>query len=288
MALKSILGINDMVINKYGNTILNKADNGVEYLTFELLNKAGVKHAFSTRAGGVSEGIYRSMNLSFHRGDSFENVMRNHELFSEAVGYNHKDTVFSDQVHETKIVRVTHTDKGRGMKGEKGIPATDGLVTDQPGIPLMTFYADCVPLLFYDPVKKVIAAAHSGWRGTVAGMGRIMVKFLEEEMSCSKEDILAVIGPSICMDCYEVSEDVAEEFYTAFPERIHTDILFDKGNGKFRLNLWEANRYILSDAGLTADHVQVPDICTCHNPEMMISHRQTGGKRGNMAAVITL
>ena len=137
----SILDINRLIYNDE-NTKINVAPNGVAYLTFKLLEEAGVKHGFSTRIGGVSEGIYRSMNLSFHRGDLQERVRRNHELFAEAIGYNSADTVFSDQIHETTIARVYEADRGRGMKGEKGISGADGLVTDCPGVPLMTFYAE--------------------------------------------------------------------------------------------------------------------------------------------------
>lgn len=273
---------------KRGRTTIHTTDNGVVYLTFELFENASVKHGFSTRKGGVSKGIYESMNFSFHRGDEFENVLENHRLFAEAVGYNYMDTVFSDQIHCTKIARVTKDDMGRGMQGDKGIPEMDGLVTDIPGIPLMTFYADCVPLLFYDPSRKVIGAAHAGWRGTVAGMGRCMVDYLHNNMGCNREDILAVIGPSICMECYEVSGDVASQFMEAFPEENHSNILLEKDNGAYLLNLWEANRIILERAGLKSEHIQSPDICTFHNPDLMISHRYTGGKRGNMAAVIIL
>ena len=270
------------------NTNINMAPNGVIYLTFPLFERAGLKHGFSTRIGGVSDGIYKSMNLSFHRGDDFDNVMENHRRFAEAIGYNHMDTVFSDQIHGVHIARAELSDRGHGMHAEKGIKDADGLVTNVPGVPLMTFYADCVPLFFYDPARKVIAAAHSGWRGTVAGIGKIMVEYMCSNMGCRREDILAVIGPSICMDCYEVSEDVAEQFAEAFLQETHTDILRAKQDSKYMLNLWKANEYILREAGITQNHLSTPDICTCHNPELMISHRQTNGQRGNMAGVLIL
>ena len=142
--------------------------------------------------------------------------------------------------------------------------------------------------MFFDPVNKVIANVHSGWRGTVAGIGRYTVDFMNAEMGCKREDILAVIGPSICVDCYEVSADVAGQFEEAFPESVHKDILKEKKDNKYMLNLWNANRHILLDAGITKEHIQLPDICTCHNPELMISHRETDGKRGNLAGVLIL
>lgn len=272
----------------YDNTRLHIANNGVVYFSFRLFDEKGIKNGFSTRLGGVSDGIFKSMNLSFQRGDQYENVLENHRLFAEAVGYNHMNSVFSDQIHETSIAHVTAADRGHGMKGEKGIPNMDGLITDEPNVPILTFYADCVPLMFYDPVKKVIAAAHSGWKGTVAGIGRVMVDTLVRDNHCRREDILAVIGPSICWDCYEVSEDVVEAFKSEFPSRLYDKIFIDKDNGKYQLNLWAANEYVLRDAGIAQEHLTLPDICTCHNDELMISHRATGGKRGNMAAVLML
>lgn len=270
------------------NTSINLAPNGVMYLTFKAFENAGLKHGFSTRIGGVSEGIYKSMNLSFSRGDEFDKVMENHRRFAEAVGYDHKSTVLSNQIHEVHVARVGAEDRGKGMDGGIGIEGADGLVTDEPGVPLMTFYADCVPLFFYDPVKKVIAASHSGWRGTVAGMGKVTVEYMCSEMGCKREDILAVIGPSICMDCYEVSEDVAEKFMETFAEGVHDDILRKKPDNKYLLNLWNANKHVLLNAGLKPDNITMPEICTFHNPEIMISHRYTDGKRGSLAGVVVL
>lgn len=270
------------------NTTINMASNGVVYLTFKLFENVGLKHGFSTRIGGVSKGIYKSMNLSFSRGDDYEHVLENHRRFAEAVGYDYMSTVFSDQVHGVRIAQVGMEDRGHGMHGEKGINGADGLITDEPGVPLMTFYADCVPLFFYDPVKRVIASSHSGWRGTVAQMGRHTVDYMNSRMGCKREDILAVIGPSICMDCYEVSADVAGQFKAVFPEAEHNYIIREKKDNKYMLNLWKANEYILLKSGLTKDHIQLPDICTCHNPELMISHRETNGQRGNLAGVMVL
>lgn len=266
---------------------IRTADNGVKYITFGIFDNVGLKHGFSTCTGGVSPEAYQGMNLGFNRGDSYNNVINNHRLFAEAVGYDYKKTVLSDQVHETNIVHVTEADAGKGMDGNGGVPKTDGLITDEEGIPLMTFYADCVPLFFYDPVKKVIAAAHSGWRGTVSRIGNIMVERLADDNGCRREDILAVIGPSICKECYEVSDDVADRFAAAFPEHIDS-IAEKKSNGKYMLDLWEANRYILLSAGIKKSNLEIAGICTYHNPDIMISHRKTGGIRGSMAGVVVL
>ena len=267
---------------------INTAANGVKYITFEILFREGLKHGFSTCVGGVSPAIYQSMNLGFNRGDSFENVTANHRLFAEAVGYDYEKTVLSNQVHGVKIVHVTETDAGHGMNGEGGIKDADGLITDVCGLPIMTFYADCVPLFFYDPVKKVIAAAHSGWRGTVCGIGRIMVDTLVADNGCRREDILAVIGPSICKSCYEVSADVIEQFADVFPKHVIDIIVTKKEKGKYMLDLWGANEYILKDSGISNEHLETSGLCTYHNPELMISHRKTGGIRGSMAGVLVL
>ena len=262
------------------------ADNGVLYITFDLFSRAGLTHGFSTRVGGVSSGIYKSMNLSFNRGDDEACVVENHKRFAEAVGYDYEKTVMSDQIHKTDIAHVTEKDSG--FYSRKGITGMDGLITDVPGVPLMTFYADCVPLFFYDPVKKVVAAAHSGWRGTVAGIGRVMVDKLVGDNGCKREDVLAVVGPSICGNCYEVSSDVVDGFSDAYGKDMANSISSPHGDGKFLVDLWEANRYVLKSAGIKDEHIQVSGICTYHNPELMISHRETDGKRGNMAGVVVL
>lgn len=263
-------------------------NGGVCYLTFPILEREGVVHAFSTRLGGVSTGIYASMNLSFHREDDPEAVMENHRRLAAAVGYDPDRLVFSDQVHDTVIRKVTREDAGKGIIRETDIIGIDGLVTNEPELPLMTFYADCVPLYFYDPVHRVAALAHSGWRGTRARMGRCMVRYMEQEYGCRPEDIIGVVGPSICQNCYEISEDVAEEFRTSFPEQILPELLRDDHNGKYHLNLHRANEYILQDAGLQPEHIGVTDLCTCCNPKLLFSHRASKGRRGNLGAVIML
>lgn len=261
---------------------------GVVYLTFPQLEQAGVLHAFSTRLGGVSEGCLSTMNLSFHRGDRQEAVMENHRRFARAVGYDETKLVFSDQVHTTRIYPVTEKDCGKGITKESDIIGVDGLVTNQPGIPLITFYADCVPLFFFDPVQKVVALAHSGWRGTVARIGRVMIEYMEQKYHSRAEDILCAIGPSICQNCYEISADVAEEFQKEFSAEQYRDFMQNTGNGKYHLDLWKVNQYILLEAGIAKEHLEITDICTCCNPELLFSHRASHGERGNLGAVIML
>lgn len=279
----------DFEVKLKGNkrdTKINEA-NGVVYLTFPILEQFGVKHGFSTRLGGVSEGMFSSMNLSFQRGDDREKVEENYKRICNVLNMNHKNVVLSNQVHDTKIKLVTKEDAGKGMIKESDIIGIDGLITQEKDIPLVTFYADCVPLFFYDPVKEVIAAAHSGWRGTKEKIGKKVVEIMEEEFGCKKEDVVAVIGPSICQDCYEVSEDVVLEFQEVFMEETS---LFAKAkeNGKYNLDLWKVNSMILKEAGILEKHMSLPNLCTCCNPKLLFSHRASKGKRGNLAGFISL
>ena len=231
---------------------------------------------------GVSEGMFSTLNLSYNRGDKKEAVDENFRRISEAIGFDHTKLVFSNQIHETRIHKVTKEDCGKVMKD------MDGLATNEQGIPLYTGYADCVPLFFYDPVEKAAALAHSGWRGTVGRIGAKMVQFLENEYGSKKENIIAAIGPSICRSCYEVSEDVADEFKKELTGHDAKEFLDDKGNGKYQLDLWKANEIILTEAGIRPENLDITDICTCCNPDLLFSHRASHGKRGNLAAFIVL
>ncbi|MCI5597483.1 MAG: peptidoglycan editing factor PgeF [Lachnospiraceae bacterium] len=263
--------------------------NGVTYLTFPLLERAGLIHGFTTRLGGVSTGDCASMNLSFTRGDREEDVRENYKRIGQALGIDMSKAVLSHQVHKTEIFVAGKEDQGRGVDpSQERLFEIDGLMTKEEGIPLVTFFADCVPLLFYDPKKKVIASSHSGWRGTVEKIGAKTVKKMEQEFGCKPEDILAVIGPSICQDCYEVSEDVAKEFEKVFTREEYEEMILDKKNGKYQLDLWKANEYILLGSGIRKEHLAVTDLCTCCNPEFLFSHRASHGRRGNLSAILCL
>lgn len=262
----------------------------VEYLTFPLLERTGmVRHLFSTRVGGVSRGIYSSMNLSYTRGDDKESVDENFRRIAEVLGCRMSDIVCSDQTHTVNLRVVSGQDGGKGILRPKDYKDIDGLMTDEPGVVLATFYADCVPLYFVDTVQHAIALAHSGWRGTVARMGRCVVETMREVYGTDPGDIVAAIGPSICQECYEVSEDVAEAFAQEFRDIGQTDeILIGKGGGKYQLDLWRANKIVLTEAGIPAEQIQVTDICTCHNSEYLFSHRASHGQRGNLGAFLGL
>ena len=277
-----------LIRSKHGdkNSIQQRQAGELEYLVFPKLEETGaVKHLFTTRTGGVSSGIYATMNLSFSRGDDPLNVMENYRRIGEVLETDPEHMVASRQTHTTNIHAVTEKDCGNGIGRASSYEDIDGLVTDVPGIALVTYYADCVPLYFVDPVHRAIGLAHSGWRGTVAGMAACMVLYMQEHFHSRPEELVTAIGPSICADCYEIGEDVAVQFRGHFPEKV---LQKGKTPGKYQLDLWQANRSILLNAGVLSEHISVTDVWTCHNPEYLFSHRASHGQRGNLAAFLML
>lgn len=271
------------------NGLLCREKGGVPFLSFSSLEKCGlVKQGFSTRIGGVSEGDCYSMNLGFSRGDDRAHVMENYRRIANALDLPLERMVLSKQTHTTNVRVVTEKDAGNGIIRPLPYTDVDGLVTNVPDLPLVTFYADCVPLYFVDPVNKAIGLSHSGWRGTVKQMGAHTLTVMKEAYGTKPEEVLACVGPSICRDCYEVSLDVAEEFRSAFGKKADMYLLREKKDGKFLLDLWEANRQILLEAGIKQDNLTVTDICTCCNQELLFSHRASKGRRGNLAAFLCL
>lgn len=261
-----------------------------EYLTFPLLEETGlVRHLFSTRLGGISSGIFSTMNLSYTRGDEKTAVDENYRRIAEMLECGISDIVCSDQTHTTNIRVVEEKDRGKGTVRPKDYTDIDGLITNVPGIVLATFYADCVPLFFIDTKKKAVGLSHSGWRGTVGRMGQSTIEAMQKAYGTRPEDVAAAIGPSICQDCYEVSEDVAEAFYREFHKPGQgEEILLSKGNGKYQMDLWRANQIVLEEAGIRPEKIQVTDVCTCCNPDYLFSHRASHGKRGNLGAFLGL
>ena len=246
----------------------------------------GVRHGFSTRLGGVSEGTYAAMNLSFTRGDDAAAVRENFDRFCAAIGVNADDVVISAQTHTVNVRNVTAADCGRGITRERGYTDVDGLITDQPGVVLCTQYADCVPLFFVDPVKRVVATSHAGWRGTAAGIAAVTVRRMVAEYGCRAEDILAGIGPSIGHCCFEVDSPVYDAFckVEVFDDTCYTD----NGGGKYHIDLWQVNRRWLLAAGVLPEHITVTDLCTRCHPDLFWSHRKTGDARGSLAAFVAL
>lgn len=263
-------------------------DDGLMYVTFPHFDKTElVHHCFSTKRGGVSQGIYESLNLGFTRGDDEELVRENYKRLCHAIGIDENNLVMTHQVHDTQVRVVTSEDLGKGYIRPRDYENIDGLITNEPGVPLMTFYADCVPLLFLDPVKKVIGTSHAGWRGTVNQIGAITVAKMAEVYGCDPEDILVGIGPSIGLCCFEVGPEVAEEFESKLPQHA-SDIIKAGQKGKYMIDLWTANKKILIDAGILDDNIVVTDLCTKCNKDTFYSHRGHNGLRGSLGAIIQL
>ncbi len=257
------------------------------YITFPRLEACGaVRHTFSTRLGGVSCGQYSTMNTSFLGGDNFDAVEENYRRLCGAVGIDISHLVLSRQTHTNNVRIVTKSDCGTGYT-KQSFNDVDGLITNQSGVALVTQYADCTPLLFCDPIKRVCATSHAGWRGTVSQIGKVTVEKMVQEFGCNPSDIIAAIGPCICEKCYEVDTPVLDAFANS---GIDITGVFKEGRDEehFMLNLVAANKNILISAGIKEENIDISDICTCCNANELHSHRATHGKRGNLAAIIEL
>ncbi len=276
----------DEVTMKSNN--LNIKKNGeLVYLTFPSLELSGVAHCFTTKHGGASSGIFSTMNMSFTRGDDQNNVIENYRRICEALGTDYKKCVLSHQTHTTNIRIVTEADAGKGIVNERDYGDVDGLITNVKGLTLVTQYADCVGLLFFDPEKRVIATSHAGWRGTVGKIGLKTVEEMVKHFDCNPKSIRCGIAPSIGKCCFEVDSPVYEEFIKMDSIDL-TDCISDDGNGKYHIDLWEVNRRTLISAGISPENISVTDLCTKCLHEDFFSHRYTNGKRGNLAAMIAL
>ena len=277
------------LVYKNKEHIFDEMEGAVPYLSFPMFRDTGlVTDGFSTRLGGVSEGCFSSLNLSFDRGDDRAAVAENFRRMGEALGVRCEDMVLSQQTHTTNIRIVTDEDRGKGITRERDYTDIDGLITNVPGICLVTTYADCVPLYFLDPVKKVIALSHSGWRGTVGKIGKKTVELMHDNFGSDPADILAAVGPSVCQDCYEVSADVIDRFKEVFDRSAWDELFYEKPDGKYQLDLWKANEKIFLEAGIRKDHIAVTNVCTHCNSEILYSHRAMGDKRGNLCAFLAL
>lgn len=263
-------------------------NKGVSFLTFPKLTALPfVTHAFSTRIGGVSKNEFATMNLNFNRGDSDETVLENYHRFCDAVGFDFDKLVASAQDHHTVVRRVTSQEAGIGIWKPRDMQSVDGLITNEPGVVLVTYYADCVPLYFVDPVKKTIGLAHAGWRGTVAEMGARMVEAMQTDFGSNPNDLLVAIGPSIGSCCYEVDAQVYDKVM-ALNDITPEECLQPVGEGKYMLDLWEVNRRVIKHAGVPEKQIIIGNVCTrCHN-DLLYSHREMGAQRGGMAAMIAL
>lgn len=268
-------------------SISERIQQGVSFDTSDLLEQAGgVRHAFSTRLGGVSGGIWSSMNLGTTRGDDPEAVRENYRRFCAAVGVNGQKIVMSNQVHGAEVRAVTLSDVKRDLYDPEGYE-TDGLMTDIPGITLVVFAADCIPVLLYDPVRRVIGAAHAGWRGTAAGIAAKTVERMCAAYGTRPEDIRAAIGPGIGACCFETHEDVPNAM-TGQLGAAALPFLKSLPAGKFKVDLKGLNALWLKRAGVPETQIDCSPACTVCRCDRYWSHRATGGQRGSGASMIML
>ncbi len=268
-------------------SIIEKVNQGVPYLVSEGMEAAGgVVHGFSTRLGGVSEGMWAGLNLGVSRGDDPDHVRENYHRFFAAIGAEEGKLVMSNQVHKDYVRVVTSADWKSDPYGKVSYEA-DGLMTATPGVALVVFTADCIPVLLYDPVRRVVAAVHAGWRGTADGVVTRAVEKMEDVYGCNPRDILVAIGPGICPNCFETHEDVPN----AMTAKLATSVLQHiqiKENGKFSVDLKGINAMRLEQAGVDPANIAVSTDCPSCLTEKYWSHRKTGNNRGSMAAVIQL
>ena len=268
----------------------NVERGGVPYLSFKALEDTGmVVNGFSTRLGGASKGRFATMNFSYSRKDDPADVLENFTRMADALGVERDRMVVSYQTHTTNVRRVTREDEGKGVIRERDYKDVDGLITDVPGITLVTFYADCVPLYLMDQAHHAIGLSHSGWRGTVKRMGQVTMDAMKEAFGTRPEDLTVCIGPSICRDCFEVGEEVAEAFAEAFDVRYRDELYSANGKpGKYQLDLWKANEIIFREAGVPKGQIHTTNICTMCNSDYLFSHRRVGEERGNLAAFLSI
>ncbi len=258
------------------------------YLTFPSFEKYPfVHHAFSTRYGGVSRNQFSSMNLGLSCGDERENVLENYRRFCAAAGFDFSTLVSAAQDHHTFIRRVGGKERGIGVVRPRDLESVDGLITDEPGVTLVTHYADCVPVFLLDTKRKAIGLVHAGWRGTAAKIAAAAVGAMRRAFGTEPGNLIAGIGPSIGPCCFEVDFPVRDVFLK-LTELRPAEFIREAGGGKSRIDLWEANRRILVQAGVPESGVAVAGICTECNAEWLFSHRATGGRRGSLAAFMAL
>lgn len=273
-----------------------QAENGAEVFDIEPWKSFdGLSAGFTGRKGGVSQDFYASLNCALHVGDDPAHVAENRSKVADAAGFRFEDWTSGEQVHLAEIAIVTAEERGRGrLDRESAFPDTDGLLTNEPGVLLTSFYADCVPLYFFDPVRRVVGLAHAGWKGTVAEIGRRMTEKMAEHYGSRPEDIVAAIGPCIGESRYEVDATVLDRVQEALDRdrqadsRNASDFSVDSGGGKALLNLKELNRHIMIRSGIRPESIACTSWCTSSRTDLFFSHRQENGQTGRMASWIGL
>ncbi len=252
-----------------------------------------LRHCYTTRKGGVSNGVFESLNMGLHRGDDEQNVASNYRYIAGLLGIRETDYVLSDQIHKTTIRQVGRQDCGSIYEQSGHIVGVDGLITNEPQVALTTFYADCIPLYFYDPVNKAIGMAHAGWRGTVGHIGIKCIEAMGKAYGTKAKDVLVGIGPGIGGCCYEVSEDVKKEFELSFNDDIIAKIVStpyrdDKNALKIKIDLARANQLSLISFGVKPASIEVSNLCTKCRSDLFFSHRVMGSERGSQVGILAM
>jgi YfiH family protein len=261
-------------------------DGELKYVQFDsLLNyKSRLVHCFTTRIGGVSEGECSSLNLGFNKNDTRENVVENFRRLCKALGLNCESMVFSNQVHGNNIKIVTTKDRDKGFNKESDILGYDGLVTVDRGVTLVTFYADCVPVLLYEKNGKAAACVHSGWRSTLSCITSETVLVFQKDLGISPKDLVCVIGPCLGKCCFEVGRSVYDRFITKFRGNYYAPL----ENGKWIIDLREIIKTTAITAGVPEGSIHTSSICTKCRNDLFFSYRGDCRKTGSLAALMHL
>ena len=261
--------------------------DGLVYHTSTLLEHPAILHGCSTRLGGVSQGVFASLNFrgSGPEPDSPAHVRENYRRFCAALGADMDGLVLSRQVHEATVRHVTAVDAGKGLSLPTDYTA-DALVTDEPGLNLMVFSADCIILLLHDPASRSVGAVHAGWRGTALDLPAKAVREMGRLFGARPEDIRVAIGAGIGPCCFETHDDVPDAMRAAFGPGVEPCIA--PRDGKWAVDLKRVNAWRLQEAGVLDEHIDVCPLCTACRPELYWSHRKTGDRRGVQGALIGL
>ena len=258
--------------------------NGVTFLEFELFrNSNWLRHCFSTRIGGVSEGPFSTMNFRL-KGDTPENVAQNYRRLCNAAYLSFETLTLSDQEHGVNIKVITQDDVGSGFHKKRDYDNIDGLITNEPGVLLSTFHADCAAVFLADPVNRAIGLVHAGWRSTIGGIVPGAILEMGRKYGTKPEDIIAGIGASICLSCFEVDAPVYELFED-FPEYRKPS---EQVAGKYLIDLKSVNRKMLITTGVRPENIEVSPLCTKCDETLFFSHRRDGNMRGSMAAFMEI
>ncbi len=246
-----------------------------------------VEHAFTTKLGGVSKGDYAELNLGLHIPDITEDVVENRGLMAEILNSDSQELVAAKQVHGDQIKVITADDKGRGaLDYASAIAETDALITDQPDILLTSYYADCTPIFLLDPVRKVVALAHAGWKGTVKKIAQKTALKMKEVYQSEIKDILVAIGPAIGQCCYQVDQRVIESLAENFTN--WEELVVKESDTHWRFNMALANQRQLEEVGVKTSNIIHSNLCTSCNEDLFFSYRRDQGQTGRMASMIKL